>query len=321
MRKNFKKNSSKKGFSSRRNRESFGNERFDKGNKFSSKKEFSQNDKRNNSEDNNSDDQKRNSKRFADKKRIAGRKFSKPKKGTFAKNKDLMRINKYLAHSGLGSRREVEKYITSGLVKVNGKVVTDLSHKIGKKDVVQFDGVRIKGEKQRYFVMNKPKGFITTTSENEERKTVMDLIKKACNERIYPVGRLDKNTTGTLLFTNDGEISRKMTHPIHGATQIYHIVLAKPLTKADFDKIQEGINLEDGLFKPLEMAYIEGKKREIGMQFKSGRNQVIRRVFEELGYTIDRLDRAFYAGLTKKNLKRGQYRELTHQEVQFLKMK
>ncbi|MCT4663889.1 MAG: rRNA pseudouridine synthase [Flavobacteriales bacterium] len=321
MRKNFKKNSSKKGFSSRRNRESFGNERFDKGNKFSSKKEFSPDDKRNNSDDNNSDDKKGGSKRFVDKKRIAGRKFSKPKKGTFAKNKDLMRINKYLAHSGLGSRREVEKYITSGLVKVNGKVVTDLSHKIGKKDVVQFDGVRIKGEKQRYFVMNKPKGFITTTSENEERKTVMDLIKKACNERIYPVGRLDKNTTGTLLFTNDGDVSRKMTHPIHGATQIYYIVLAKPLTKADFDKIQEGIDLEDGFFKPLEMAYIEGKKREIGMQFKSGRNQVIRRVFEELGYTIDRLDRAFYAGLTKKNLKRGQYRELTHQEVQFLKMK
>lgn len=254
-------------------------------------------------------------------KRSVGAKFSMPKKGGgSAKSKDLTRINKYLAHSGIGSRRDVEKYILSGMVKVNGKVMTDLSYMVGKKDVVQFDGRRIKGEQKRFFVMNKPKDFITTTEDDRGRRTVMDLIGKACDERIYPVGRLDRNTTGVLLFTNDGDIAKKLTHPSHGAVKIYHVHLDSNFSKADFDKLKDGITLEDGEIKPDKLAYIDDSKREIGVEIHSGRNRIVRRMFAELGYEVVKLDRVFFAGLTKKNLKRGQYRELDSKEVDFLKM-
>lgn len=255
-------------------------------------------------------------------KRTVGSKYSIPKKGGTAKSNDLTRINKYLAHSGMGSRREVEKYISSGLVKVNGKVVTDLSAKIGKNDVVQFDGRRIKGEIKRYFIMNKPKDFLTTTEDDRGRKTVMDLMKNACKERIYPVGRLDRNTTGVLLFTNDGDMSKKLTHPSNGANKIYYVQLTKPMTNADFDKLAEdGVVLEDGLIKPDKVSFVDGKKNEIGIEIHSGKNRVVRRIFAELGYEVDKLDRVFFAGLTKRNLKRGQWRELDKKELDFLKMK
>lgn len=253
--------------------------------------------------------------------RSVGAKFSMPKKGGgSAKSKDLTRINKYLAHSGMGSRREVEKYILSGMVKVNGKVMLDLSYMVGRKDVVQFDGRRIKGEQKRFFVMNKPKDFITTTEDDRGRRTVMDLIGKACDERIYPVGRLDRNTTGVLMFTNDGDMAKKLTHPSHGATKIYHVHLDSNFSKADFDKLKNGIRLEDGEIKPDKLAYIDDSRREIGVEIHSGRNRVVRRMFAELGYEVLKLDRVFFAGLTKKNLKRGQYRELDKKEIDFLKM-
>lgn len=253
--------------------------------------------------------------------RSVGAKFSMPKKGGgSAKSKDLTRINKYLAHSGIGSRRDVEKYILSGMVKVNGKVMTDLSFMVGRKDVVQFDGRRIKGEQKRFFVMNKPKDFITTTEDDRGRRTVMDLIGKACDERIYPVGRLDRNTTGVLLFTNDGDMAKKLTHPSHGAVKIYHVHLDSNFSKADFEKLKNGITLEDGEIKPDKLAYIDESKREIGVEIHSGRNRIVRRMFAELGYEVIKLDRVFFAGLTKRNLKRGQYRELDKKEIDFLKM-
>lgn len=253
--------------------------------------------------------------------RSVGAKFSMPKKGGgSAKSKDLTRINKYLAHSGMGSRRDVEKYILSGMVKVNGKMMTDLSYMVGKNDVVQFDGRRIKGEQKRFFVMNKPKDFLTTTEDDRGRRTVMDLIGKACNERIYPVGRLDRNTTGVLMFTNDGDMAKKLTHPSHGATKIYHVHLDSNFSKADFDKLKNGMTLEDGEIKPDKLAYIDDSRREIGVEIHSGRNRIVRRMFAELGYEVLKLDRVFFAGLTKKNLKRGQYRELDHKEIDFLKM-
>jgi len=253
--------------------------------------------------------------------RSVGAKFSMPKKGGgSAKSKDLTRINKYLAHSGMGSRREVEKYILSGMVKVNGKVMLDLSFMVGRNDVVQFDGRRIKGEQKRYFVMNKPKDFITTTEDDRGRRTVMDLIGKACDERIYPVGRLDRNTTGVLMFTNDGDMAKRLTHPSHGATKIYHVHLDSNFSKADFDKLKNGIQLEDGEIKPDKLAYIDDNKREIGVEIHSGKNRIVRRMFAELGYEVLKLDRVFFAGLTKKNLKRGQYRELDKKDIDFLRM-
>lgn len=253
--------------------------------------------------------------------RSVGAKFSMPKKGGgSAKSKDLTRINKYLAHSGMGSRREVEKYILSGMVKVNGKVMLDLSYMVGRKDVVQFDGRRIKGEQKRFFVMNKPKDFLTTTEDDRGRRTVMDLIGKACEERIYPVGRLDRNTTGVLMFTNDGDMAKKLTHPSFGAAKIYHVHLDSNFSKADFDKLRKGIVLEDGEIKPDKLAYIDDSRREIGVEIHSGRNRIVRRMFAELGYEVMKLDRVFFAGLTKKNLKRGQYRELDRKEIDFLKM-
>jgi 23S rRNA pseudouridine2605 synthase len=316
MRKDFKKNSNN----------SKGNRRTSEGKSSynANSKRFTRRGEEENSENKKFEGQERNGfkkKSFSKPKRTVGSKFSVPKKGGTAKSNNLTRINKYLAHSGLGSRREVEKYIASGLVKINGKVVTDLSAKIGPKDVVQFDGRRIKGEIKRYFIMNKPKDFLTTTEDDRGRRTVMELMKNACDERIYPVGRLDRNTTGVLLFTNDGDMSKKLSHPTNGAAKIYYVLLSKAMTQADFERLEEGIQLEDGFIKPDKVSFVEGKKREIGIEIHSGRNRVIRRVFAELGYEIEKLDRVFFAGLTKKNLKRGQWRELTKQEVDFLKMK
>jgi 23S rRNA pseudouridine2605 synthase len=234
----------------------------------------------------------------------------------------LIRLNKYIANAGICSRREADKLIAAGAVTVNGIVVTELGTKISPRDKVQYGDQTLKREKPRYVLLNKPKGFITTTDDPQERKTVMTLIAKACKERIYPVGRLDRNTTGVLLFTNDGELAKKLIHPKHGIQKIYHVVLDKALIKKDMMQILEGIELDDGMIRVDAIEYIgDGKdKKQLGVELHSGKNRVIRRIFEKLEYKVIKLDRVSFAGLTKKNLPRGEWRILEEKEVSFLKM-
>ncbi|MDX5448287.1 MAG: RNA-binding S4 domain-containing protein [Bacteroidota bacterium] len=255
-----------------------------------------------------------------------GKKFSKPR-GKFAEDlsskseKEGIRLNKYLANAGVASRREADELIAAGLVTINGEVVTKMGIKVMPGDTVRYGGDPVQKEKKVYLLLNKPKGFITTMDDPKARKTVMDLVGNACKERIYPVGRLDRATTGVLMFTNDGELAKKLTHPSHGAKKIYQVVLNKNLAKADLVKISEGVNLEDGLATVDSVAYVEGKERNhIGMELHIGKNRIVRRIFESLGYEVIKLDRVFFAGLTKKNLKRGQYRFLDQKEINFLKM-
>ncbi|HBF21793.1 MAG: pseudouridine synthase [Owenweeksia sp.] len=236
-------------------------------------------------------------------------------------NDGTMRLNKFLAHSGIASRREADDLIKAGLVEVNGKTITEMGFKVKPADEVRFNGSEIRKEKKVYLVLNKPKGFITTTDDPKARKTVMELVGNAGSERFYPVGRLDRKTTGVLLFTNDGDLAKKLTHPSHGARKIYEVGLDKNLTKTDFHKIQDGLELEDGPIKVDEIQYIEGKsKNNIGIVIHSGRNRIVRRIFESLEYEVTKLDRVFFAGITKKNLNRGQWRYLSEKEVQFLKI-
>jgi 23S rRNA pseudouridine2605 synthase len=237
------------------------------------------------------------------------------------KDEGKIRLNKYLADAGVCSRREADKLISAGTVEVNGKVVTELGTKVSATDKVVYGGQALRREKLRYLVLNKPKDFITTTEDPFERKTVMKLVEKACNERIYPVGRLDRMTTGVLLFTNDGELAKKLTHPRHGIRKIYHVVLNKPLTKADFEKISSGIELDDGPIKVDKISWVEdGKiKKEVGLELHSGRNRIVRRIFESLGYKVIRLDRVVFAGITKKDTPRGKWRMLDESEVNMLK--
>ena len=233
-----------------------------------------------------------------------------------------VRLNKYISNAGICSRREADELISTGVVSVNGVVVTEMGIKVNPGDVVQYDGATLVSERKRYVLLNKPKGYITTTDDPQERRTVMALVKDACKERIYPVGRLDRNTSGLLLFTNDGDLAKKLTHPKHGARKIYHVELDKPLSKADMDAIYEGIELEDGMVYVDEIAYIEGttSKKEIGVEIHSGKNRVIRRIFESLNYEVVKLDRVMFADLTKKDISRGMWRFLTDKEVSFLKM-
>ncbi|MFA5587884.1 MAG: pseudouridine synthase [Mariniphaga sp.] len=232
-----------------------------------------------------------------------------------------MRLNRFIANAGICSRRDADKYISAGLVTVNGKVVSELGVKVKTTDDVRFDGRRLIPEKKVYLVLNKPKDYVTTTDDPFAEHMVIDLVKNACPERIYPVGRLDKSTTGVLLFTNDGELSDKLTHPSHRVKKIYQVSLDKPLTKNDMLRIAEGIELEDGLIAADAINYVEGNKSEIGLEIHSGRNRIVRRIFEHLGYRVKRLDRVFFAGITKKNVSRGKWRFLSEKEVQFLKMK
>ena len=237
-------------------------------------------------------------------------------------NDDLIRLNKYIANSGMCSRREADKMIAAGIVSVNGKVVTELGTKVSPMDKVKYADEIINREKPKYLLLNKPKGFITTLDDPENRKTVMNLVAGACKERIYPVGRLDRNTTGLLLFTNDGNIAKKLTHPRYGIKKIYHIELDKPLTRANYDKIAEGFKLEDDYIRVDAIEYIgEGKdKKQIGIELHSGQNRIVRRIFEHFEYQVVRLDRVYYAGLTKKNLPRGTWRFLDEKEINMLKM-
>ena len=233
-----------------------------------------------------------------------------------------IRLNKYLAHSGVCSRRDADKLISNGQVKVNGEVITEMGYKVKSSDQVEYNNKQLSRERLVYVLLNKPKGFITSVGDPYERKTVMSLIENAVPERIYPVGRLDTNTTGLLLFTNDGDIAKKMMHPSHNIKKIYHVVLDQPLTKNHFTEILNGFELEDGLIKPDAVAYVENTegRKEIGIEIHSGRNRIVRRIFEHFGYKVTKLDRVIFAGLTKKNLGRGVWRHLTEQEVNNLKM-
>ena len=207
-------------------------------------------------------------------------------------------------------------YISAGNVTVNGEVMTTLGYRVKPTDEVRFDGKLLSSEKKEYILLNKPKGFITTTNDEKGRKTVMDLVANATNARILPVGRLDRATTGLLLLTNDGELTKKLTHPTHGVRKIYHVILDRKLDYKDFMKVQDGLELEDGLIEVDEISYVNDKpKNEIGIKIHSGRNRIVRRIFEHLGYQVEKLDRVVFAGLTKKDLPRGHWRRLTQQEV------
>lgn len=236
-------------------------------------------------------------------------------------DENLVRLNKYLANAGICSRREADKLIESGAVKVNGKIVTELGTKVGPNDKVQYGGETLKREKLQYVLLNKPKDFITTSDDPQNRRTVMALVERACKERIYPVGRLDRNTLGLLLFTNDGALAKKLTHPKHNVKKIYHVFLDKNLTKNDMIKLGNGLELEDGFIQPDKVAYVEGEndKKQIGIELHSGKNRIVRRMFESLGYKVVKLDRVFFAGLTKKDLPRGKWRKLTEHEIALLK--
>lgn len=230
-----------------------------------------------------------------------------------------IRLNRFVAQSGLCSRREADDFIAAGLVSVNGVIVTELGTKVWPTDVVKFNDERLQGEKNVYLVLNKPKGYVTTLEDDHAEKTVMELVQNACKERIYPVGRLDKNSLGLLLFTNDGDITRQLTHPSLRKKKIYEVTLDKALTRADFEQLAEGITLEDGDIYFDEISYIKDDKKSVGVEIHSGRNRIVRRMFEHLGYKVTKLDRVYYAGLTKKNLKRGAWRFLTSDEVARLK--
>ena len=232
-----------------------------------------------------------------------------------------IRLNKFIANSGVCSRREADTLIQAGVVTVSGEVVTELGTKINVlKDEVKFNGERLKGEQKVYVVMNKPKGFVTTASDPHAEKTVMDLMKD-CSYRVFPVGRLDKSTTGVLMLTNDGEMAERLTHPSFDKKKIYQVILDHDLKQEDFDKILQGIELNDGEIKADELEYIdEHDRRKLGIEIHSGKNRIVRRIFESLGYEVRALDRVYFAGLTKKGLKKGEWRYLTDSEVSILRM-
>lgn len=229
--------------------------------------------------------------------------------------KKTIRLNKYIANCGICSRREADKLIEAGEVTVNDEVVTEMGYQVQPTDKVMHGKKLLKREKFVYVLLNKPKDFITTTSDPNERKTVMDLVKNACDERIFPVGRLDRHTTGLLLLTNDGDLAKKLTHPSHKIKKIYQVLLDKPITQADFDQIAEGLKLEDGLAPVDDLAILSPDNTVLGIEIHIGRNRIVRRIFDHLGYTVAKLDRVVYASLTKKDLPRGKWRFLTQKEV------
>ena len=232
-----------------------------------------------------------------------------------------IRLNKFLANAGICSRREADEFIAAGVVSVNGEIVTELGTKIKRTDEVKFHDEPVSVEKKAYVLLNKPKDCVTTSDDPQARKTVMDYVKDACKERIYPVGRLDRNTTGVLLLTNDGDLASKLTHPKYLKKKIYHVYCDKNVTKADLDQIAAGITLEDGEIHADAISYAsETDKKQVGIEIHSGKNRIVRRIFESLGYKVVKLDRVYFAGLTKKGLKRGDWRYLTEMEVNMLRM-
>ncbi|MBQ9254019.1 MAG: pseudouridine synthase [Bacteroidales bacterium] len=254
-----------------------------------------------------------------DRTEIKKRNFAKPKPENIGKT----RLNKFIANAGICSRREADVLISTGVITVNGNIITEMGYKVEPGDVVKYNGRELKDEKKVYILLNKPKGFITTADDPQQRHTVMELIDDACPQRVYPVGRLDRNTTGLLLFTNDGDLTKKLTHPSFGAQKVYNVELDHPVSIRDMDMLLDGVELEDGLQKVDKIDYSNNypiDKRKVGVSIHSGKNRIVRRLFESLGYEVKKLDRVYFAGLTKKNLLRGKYRFLTEQEVAFLKM-
>ena len=242
------------------------------------------------------------------------------KEENFDPNEPL-RLNKFLANAGVCSRREADEFIQAGVVTVNGEVVTELGTKILRTDEVKFHDAPVTLEKKVYVLLNKPKDYVTTSDDPQQRKTVMDLVKDVCPERIYPVGRLDRNTTGVLLLTNDGDLASKLTHPKFLKKKVYHVHLDKNLTAHDMEQIREGVTLEDGEIKADAIEYADDRdKAQVGIEIHSGKNRIVRRIFESLGYRVTKLDRVQFAGLTKKNLRRGDWRFLTEKEVDMLRM-
>lgn len=234
---------------------------------------------------------------------------------------EYIRLNKYIAGTGLCSRREADEYIKSGLITVNGKVTTELGMKIRYSDTIKYRGRQLTEQKKVYILLNKPKDYITTVEDPHAKRTVLDIVRNACAERIYPVGRLDRNTTGVLLLTNDGDLAKKLTHPKFNKAKIYHVFLNKSLKPHDLEKIATGLILDDGFIKADSISYVsDNDKKQIGIEIHSGRNRIIRRIFEQLNYKIVRLDRVYFAGLTKKGLPRGKWRFLTKKEIAMLKM-
>jgi len=234
---------------------------------------------------------------------------------------EQVRLNKYIAAAGICSRREADDLISAGLISVNGKTVTQLGSKVDPGDEVKYNNERIRSERKVYLLLNKPKDYVTTTDDPKERKTVMLLIREACSERIYPVGRLDRNTTGVLLFTNDGDLAKKMTHPSSNKKKIYHVFLDRNITAGDLKQLAEGVTLEDGFIQPDAISYASSEnKKEVGLEIHSGKNRIVRRMFESVGYRVNKLDRVYFGGLTKKNLPRGKWRFLSDKEVSMLKM-
>ncbi len=234
-------------------------------------------------------------------------------------DKESIRLNRYVANSGICSRREADELIAKGLVTVNGKVIKEMGHKVAKKDIVTYEGRTILPEPFVYVIMNKPKDFLTTTDDEQGRKTVMDLIGDKVKERIFPIGRLDRNTTGVLLFTNDGEVTQALTHPSFEIKKVYHVELDKRVAESDIDKLVEGIILEDGEVHADAAAYVENEdKKHIGIEIHNGRNRIVRRMFEHLGYEVEKLDRVSFGIFSKKDLPRGKWRHLTASEVGFL---
>lgn len=245
--------------------------------------------------------------------------FSKIKKETLPLSEEEVRLNKYIANAGICSRREADKLIEEGRIAVNGKVTTEMGLKVTREDEVTFDGKALRKERLVYILLNKPKDYITTTKDPQERQTVMELVKNACDERIYPVGRLDRKTTGLLLLTNDGSLAEKLLHPSKNITKIYQVELNKALDELDFERILNTIELEDGPVPVKDLAYVTEDKEVLGIEVHIGKNRIIRRLFEYLGYEVKKLDRVAFAGLTKKDLPRGRWRFLKEKEVIKLK--
>ena len=250
------------------------------------------------------------------------RNYEKKNNENYQKQDNKVRLNKYIANAGICSRREADDLIKSGTVKVNGTIITEMGYKVNPGDKIQLGDQTLSQENKRYLLLNKPKDYLTTMDDPEGRKTVMTLIKNACKERLYPVGRLDRATTGLLLFTNDGELAKRLTHPKHQVRKVYHVSLNKNLKAIDMKKISEGLTLEDGLAEVDEISWVgEGsQKNEIGIVLHSGKNRIVRRIFEYLGYEVIKLDRTYFAGLTKKNLPRGKFRFLDEKEINILRL-
>ena len=233
----------------------------------------------------------------------------------------LIRLNKYISNSGVCSRRDADKIISDGLITINGEVVTELGRKVSLDDDVRFEGRQLNPERKVYLLLNKPRGFVTTLDDPHAERTVMQLVQNACTERIYPVGRLDMQTTGVLLFTNDGELAKKLTHPSYEKKKVYHVQLDTDFLPEDLEKIKAGIELEDGFIAADDIQMIDPEyANQVGIEIHSGKNRIVRRIFNHLGYNVERLDRVMFAGLTKKDLPRGRFRFLTPQEINFLKM-